>query len=239
MDELIFACHRLATRYLLLKQNFDALGQWCRFAHRELRRGANGQNPGLFPPAWPGAAALPVRDAETGAPEDISQDHLSWKRPHDVAQLQFLGETVRHLRQKAQEMQTLVLDSPRGIAYPGNRATFVPELRFADIFRAGALESAARRKPSAFSQIFLTPFTKKALVGLVVGAAFHPQLRLKTWHIKNSWSWIACCGLRSQISCRPGWRKPPFGTHQRMATRTATSLVAVRLRLTQELWSRL
>ncbi|CAE7774913.1 rskn-1 [Symbiodinium sp. CCMP2592] len=141
VDELIFACHRLATRYLLLKQNFDALGQWCRFAHRELRRGANGQNPGLFPPTWPGAAALPVRDAETGALEEISQDQLSWKRPHDVAQLQFLEENVRHLRQKAQEMQTLVLDSPRGIPYPGNRATFVPELRFADVFRVGALES--------------------------------------------------------------------------------------------------
>ncbi|CAJ1450528.1 unnamed protein product [Effrenium voratum] len=34
LEELVGACHSLATRYLLLRQNLAALGAWCRFSHR-------------------------------------------------------------------------------------------------------------------------------------------------------------------------------------------------------------
>ena len=256
VDELIFACHRLATRYLLLKQNFDALGQWCRFAHHELRRGASGQNPGLFPPTWPSAATLPVRDAETGVLEEIRQDHL-WKRPHDVAQLQFLGETVRHLRQKAQEMQMLGLDSPRGIPYPGNRASFVPDLRLADIFRAGALESAARR--SSLQHLFHfnhPPLTKKAVVELCLLLHFaqRPGPRFAAARLRGRGSCATASGRSSaaevagashhlalakgwQLGQRPVWLditvRTPRAQHKDSTTsapHTPTSLAGLRVR---------
>ncbi|CAE7197434.1 rskn-1 [Symbiodinium natans] len=138
VDELVFACHRLATRFLLLKQNFDALGAWCRFAHGELRRGVEGSSSSLFPASWPSASALPVRDAEMGELEQLSDQHMPRKLSHDLAQLQFLGD---QFSRTAKELQTLGPEWPAG-RYVGNRAHFVPKLRLAEeVFGAGMLDA--------------------------------------------------------------------------------------------------
>ena len=154
VDELVFACHRLATRYLILKQNFDALGAWCRFAHRQLRRGTE-ETPGLiFPPSWPRPSALLVRDAETGELEALAAEHLPLKLAHDLAQLQILGSQHVQLRRKAQELQELGADLPESTPYPGNRANFVPDLRLAsNAFREKALESLPAHTQQGFSVV--------------------------------------------------------------------------------------
>ena len=67
---MVWACHRLATRFLLLRQNLGVLGLWSRFAHLYLRRAANDSK--LFLPSnWPSPTLFRPFDAETGELEEI------------------------------------------------------------------------------------------------------------------------------------------------------------------------
>lgn len=75
IEELLWNCHRLATRFLLLKQNLDVLGRWCRFAHR-LRRAATDTADLAFPRNWPSPTLLRPFNAETGKVEVLRTEDL-------------------------------------------------------------------------------------------------------------------------------------------------------------------
>ena len=73
IEEVLWSCHHLATRFLLLRQNLEALGRWTRFAHVYLRRATTSQD-GVFPPTWPSPSLFRPFDAETGELEEIRSD---------------------------------------------------------------------------------------------------------------------------------------------------------------------
>ena len=78
VEGLLWACHRLATRFLLLRQNLQALGLWSRFAHLYLRRAATNSQPFVaFPPNWPNPTQLRPFNAETGELEEVGPE--DWK----------------------------------------------------------------------------------------------------------------------------------------------------------------
>eukprot|EP00930_Biecheleria_cincta_P015603 TRINITY_DN12956_c0_g1_i1.p1 TRINITY_DN12956_c0_g1~~TRINITY_DN12956_c0_g1_i1.p1 ORF type:complete len:1182 (+),score=143.87 TRINITY_DN12956_c0_g1_i1:64-3546(+) len=95
VEEIVWHCHRLAFRYLLLRQNLQALASWCRYAHRLRRTPASftqGQVYFGIPARWPTAALRRTLDAETGVPDDGVVHATRGKISHDLHQLKFLAE---------------------------------------------------------------------------------------------------------------------------------------------------
>ena len=90
IEEVLWSCHRLATRFLLLRQNVEALGRWSRFAHVYLRRASSSpDSDDVFPATWPNPRLFRPFDAETGELEEIRSDE--WRLGDNYSSISFAG----------------------------------------------------------------------------------------------------------------------------------------------------
>ncbi|CAK9040163.1 Hypothetical protein (Fragment) [Durusdinium trenchii] len=214
IEELLWNCHRLATRFLLLKQNLDVLGRWCRFAHR-LRRAATDTADLAFPRNWPSPTLLRPFNAETGKVEVLRTEDLNLKLSHDLAQLGFLQQKFSRseILEVVEGLRLLgnikVFDS----IYAGNRARFVPELKaevnitidplvdsfsvtdgilnsslveaLADWFAEATIWHAPHLQGQLLQASLLDGLNCEALMSVASG--FKSQLR--TLVLENMWAW--------------------------------------------------